>query len=70
MLPVAEKTGTIMEVLEINYQYFDNEIEKKINRVITLIEPLMIIFISLIIVTIMIAVFIPMFSLMDNIGGF
>lgn len=70
MLPVAEKTGTILEVLEINYQYFDSEIEKKINRLITLIEPLMIVFISLIIVVIMIAVFIPMFSLMDNIGGF
>lgn len=70
MLPVAEKTGTILEVLEINYQYFDCEIEKKINRLITLIEPLMIVFISLIIVVIMIAVFIPMFSLMDNIGGF
>ena len=69
MLSVVNNGGYLLDVLEINYLYYDEELEKRLNKLITLIEPIMIILISSIIVVIMIAIFIPMFSLMDNIGG-
>lgn len=69
MLSVVNNGGYLLDVLEINYLYYDEELEKRLNKLITLIEPIMIILISSIIVVIMISIFIPMFSLMDNIGG-
>jgi type IV pilus assembly protein PilC len=69
MISIIKNDENLLETLKINYQFYDKEFEKKMNRIIVLIEPIMIILISIIIIGIMISVFIPMFSLMDNIGG-
>lgn len=69
MLSVVYNNEQLGEILKVNYEFYEKELDSKMKKYIVFIEPIMILFISLIVVSVMISVFIPMFGLMDNIGG-
>jgi type IV pilus assembly protein PilC len=65
MLVVGEETGTMDEMLEKIAHFFDKETENSLQAAMSLVEPLMIIFVAVIVAVIVIAIVIPMFSMVD-----
>ena len=48
---------------------YEEEMHNKLQKLATILEPALIIFIALLVIILIIAVFIPLFSMLDNIGG-
>ncbi|MGP4108309.1 type II secretion system F family protein [Virgibacillus sp. L01] len=67
MIQIGEKTGTLDNMLSKAAAFYEEEVEQLSNRIKTLIEPLMIIILTIIVGSIITAVVIPMFSLFENI---
>lgn len=67
MIQIGEKTGTLDQMLSKAAAFYEEEVEQLSNRIKTLIEPLMIIVLTVIVGSIITAVVIPMFSLFENI---
>lgn len=66
MLNVGENTGNLDTVLEGSSYYFDDLYESRLSRFVTLLEPLIIIFMGIVVATIVLAVFLPMLSMMNT----
>lgn len=65
MLVVGEETGTMDDMLEKIAHFFDKETENSLQAAMSLLEPIMIIFVAVIVAVIVIAIVIPMFSMVD-----
>ncbi|OZU89724.1 type II secretion system protein F [Virgibacillus indicus] len=66
MMQIGEKTGTLDHMLSKAAEFYEEEVEQLSNRIKTLIEPLMIIILTVIVGSIIAAVVIPMFSMFEN----
>lgn len=69
-IAVGEESGKLEDMLESIADEFDYESEEATQRLVTLMEPLLIIFMALIIGTIMISVMLPIFQLYQNTSAF
>lgn len=67
MIQIGEKTGTLDHMLMKAAEFYEEEVEQLSNRIKVLIEPIMIIVLTVIVGSIIMAVVIPMFSLFENI---
>lgn len=67
MLVTGEKTGRLGLMMENVAVYYEEEQKNLVQRLKSLIEPVMIIFLALIVGVIMMAIFIPMFGMYGNI---
>lgn len=67
MLVTGEKTGRLGMMMENVAVYYEEEQKNLVQRLKSLIEPVMIIFLALIVGIIMMAIFIPMFGMYGNI---
>lgn len=59
---VGESSGNLVEVLDKNADYFENAIDTKVNTLISLIEPILIIVMGFVVAFMLIAVYLPIFS--------
>lgn len=69
-ISVGEESGKLEDMLESIADEFDYESAEATQRLVTLMEPLLIIFMALIIGTIMISVMLPIFQLYQNTSAF
>ena len=69
MVGIGEESGTMEEMLEKTAVFFDAEVETAIQRLIALIEPIMIIVMGGMVAFIIISVLMPVFDLYSAIGG-
>lgn len=69
MISVGESTGNLEEVLNKITDYFEEQLDIEIKNMTAAIEPVMIIFIGLIVVVVLLAIFLPMLELMSTIEG-
>lgn len=67
MVAVGEKTGELDEMLDKTSEFFDSEVEESIDLLTSFIQPVMIIFLAAIICTVILAVMLPMTSIMESI---
>ncbi|NPE21980.1 type II secretion system F family protein [Fusibacter sp. A1] len=67
MVGIGEESGALEEMLEKTADYFDEELEAAIQRLVTMIEPLMIVVMALIIGFIVISMMLPMFDMMQTV---
>ncbi|SDI92543.1 type II secretion system F family protein [Salimicrobium halophilum] len=67
MITVGEKTGTLDQMFEKVAIFYENEIDHVTDRIKTLIEPVMIVVLSVIVGVIILAIAVPMFSLFEEI---
>ncbi|WP_326908273.1 type II secretion system F family protein [Sedimentibacter sp. MB31-C6] len=67
MIRIGEDSGTIEEMLDKTADFYDEEVEIAVQRLTILIEPLMIIIMSIIIGFIVLAMAIPMFEMMQTV---
>ncbi len=66
MTAVGEATGAMESTLEVLAAYYDSETDVKTKRAITLLEPAIIVVLSVFVAFILVAVYLPMFSLYAN----
>ena len=68
MVEVGEETGRLPEMLEKIANTYDEEVDNAVGALTSLIEPIMIVGLALIVGTIVVALFMPMVSLIENMG--
>jgi len=66
MFKVGEETGTLDKQLEVASLYFDRELESRIKKFTTMFEPLMIIFVGLIVGFVAVALVQAMYGVLDG----
>jgi len=62
MIKVGEATGSLDEMLTSVADFMDEQIETRMGRILTLIEPLMLVFMGIIVAMILIAIYLPLVS--------
>lgn len=65
---ISEKTANLSYSLDVLGNIYEEDLQHKIQKLTTIIEPALILFIALIVVILIIAIFIPLFSMLNNIG--
>ena len=69
MIEVGESTGALTEMLNSLADFYDEEIETEVGRFVTLIEPAMLVIMGVVIATIVLALYLPLFNLTSVIGN-
>ncbi|HRC85415.1 MAG TPA: type II secretion system F family protein [Thermoanaerobaculia bacterium] len=66
MVKVGEATGALDEMLNSVSDFLDDEVETRTQRILSVIEPLMLVFLGVIISVILISIYLPLFSAMSQ----
>jgi type IV pilus assembly protein PilC len=67
MVKVGEATGALAEMLQSASDFLDEEIEVRLERLLSLLEPVMLMFMAVIVALLLLAMYMPMFSALGNI---
>ncbi|MEG0914134.1 MAG: type II secretion system F family protein [Christensenellaceae bacterium] len=67
MIAIGEESGEMDALLQKTATYYDSEADRAVTKLVTMIEPLMIIFMALVIGFIVISVILPIYSMYQNI---
>ena len=67
MFKVGEETGTLDSQLEVAAYYFDRELESRIKRFTTMFEPLMIVFVGVVVGFVAVALVQAMYGVLDGV---
>ncbi|MEA2030087.1 MAG: type II secretion system F family protein [candidate division Zixibacteria bacterium] len=68
MISVGEKTGGLDEMLSKIADFYDEEVDDAVSALTSIIEPIIIVFMGVVIGGIMIAMYLPMFDIIGKIG--
>ena len=63
MIKVGESTGALTEMLANVSEFYDEEIEARLQRVVAAIEPIILVFMGVVIATLLYAFYLPLFQL-------
>jgi type IV pilus assembly protein PilC len=69
MVDVGEQTGALPEMLLKIADNYDDEVDNAVSAMTSLLEPIMIVCLAVIVGSIVIAMFLPLIDLMNNLGG-
>jgi len=69
MVDVGEQTGALPEMLMKIADTYDDEVDNAVSAMTSLLEPIMIVILAVIVGSIVIALFLPLISLIDNLGN-
>ena len=69
MVDVGEQTGALPEMLLKIADNYDEEVDNAVAAVTSLLEPVMIVFLAVVVGSIVIAMFLPLIALMEGVGG-
>jgi len=67
MVKVGEATGALDQMLSSVSDFLDEEVETRMQRILSLIEPLMLIIMGTLVAILLIAVYLPMFSALGRV---
>jgi type IV pilus assembly protein PilC len=67
MVKVGEETGTLPNYLELAADFMDEDLEYRTKRMMTIIEPLLVVFVALVVGFIALSVVMPMYSILQHI---
>jgi type IV pilus assembly protein PilC len=68
MVEVGESTGALQEMLNSLAEFYDEEIETEVGRLITLVEPVLLVFMGAVIAIVVLALYMPLFELSSVVG--
>lgn len=69
MTAVGEATGALQEMLTSLADFYDEEVETELSRFVALVEPLLLIVMGLVIASLLLALYMPLFGLTSVVGG-
>ncbi|WP_454960576.1 type II secretion system F family protein [Filifactor alocis] len=67
MIGIGEESGRLDEMLEKTAEYYDEEMEAALEALVTMLEPLLIVIMGAVIGTIVVAMYLPMFDVINTI---
>jgi len=67
MIHIGEESGTLDDILDKTANFYDDEVETALQKMVTLFEPIMILVMGLIIGFIVIAMVLPMFDMLKTV---
>ncbi|WP_432665239.1 type II secretion system F family protein [Wukongibacter baidiensis] len=68
MIKIGEESGSLDEILDKTANFYDEEVEVAMHKMVTMLEPLMIVFMAVIIGAIVIAMVLPMFDMINTVN--
>ncbi|MBE3072339.1 MAG: type II secretion system F family protein, partial [Acidobacteria bacterium] len=68
MAEVGESTGALQEMLNSLADFYDEEIETDLGRFVTLVEPVLLVIMGLVIASLLLALYMPLFQLSSVVG--
>jgi type IV pilus assembly protein PilC len=69
MISVGERSGALREMLDEVANFYDSEIDVRLNAITTFIEPIILIFMGSLVMTILLAMYLPLFNMIGNLSG-
>src|ERR1044072_7534360 len=69
MISVGERSGALREMLDEVANFYDSEIDVRLNPITTFIEPIILIFMGSLVMTILLAMYLPLFNMIGNLSG-
>ena len=69
MITVGEETGALEDILVKTSEFYDGEVEVAIEKMTTMIEPILIMVLAVVVLFIVMALLLPMFNMMDAVKG-
>ncbi|MES1241823.1 MAG: type II secretion system F family protein [Acidobacteriota bacterium] len=66
MIKVGEATGSLDDMLGNVADFLDEQIETRMQRILSLVEPMMLVFMGIIIAILLISIYLPMFSMLGS----
>src|SRR6059036_2482707 len=69
MVDVGEQTGALPEMLMKIADNYDDEVDNAVSAMTSLLEPIMIVFLAVVVGSIVIALFLPLIKLMEEVGN-
>jgi type IV pilus assembly protein PilC len=69
MTEVGEATGALQEMLASLADFYDEEIETELGRFVSLVEPVLLIIMGLVIASLLLALYMPLFQLSSVVGA-
>ncbi|HXG67109.1 MAG TPA: type II secretion system F family protein [Blastocatellia bacterium] len=69
MIGVGERSGALREMLDEVANFYDAEIDVRLNTITTFIEPVILIFMGSLVMTILLAMYLPLFYMIGNMGA-
>jgi type IV pilus assembly protein PilC len=70
MIAIGETTGSLDSMLGKVADFYEKEVENSTDRLKSLIEPLMIVFLAALVGTIVTSIMVPMFEIFNNVQGY
>ena len=68
MMKIGEESGSLDEILDKTADFFDEEVETEVQRLLTFMEPMMIVIMAVMVGFIVIAMMLPMFDMLQTIS--
>jgi len=69
LVEVGERTGALPSMLARISEQYEEEVENALETLVSLIEPVMIVFLAVVVGTIVIALFMPLIKIIETLGG-
>lgn len=69
MIQIGEDTGSLDTMLSKTADFFDDEVEASLSQLMTVVEPVMLLLMGGVVATIVIAMLLPMYGMLDTLGG-
>lgn len=69
MTAVGEATGALQDMLTSLADFYDDEVETELSRFVALVEPMLLIVMGLVIASLLLALYMPLFGLTSVVGG-
>jgi type IV pilus assembly protein PilC len=69
MIKVGEATGALEEMLTNVSDFYDEAIEAQLQRIVSLIEPIILVVMGAVVATLLLSIYLPMFTILSNIKG-
>ena len=69
MAEVGESTGALQEMMSSLADFYDEEIESELGRFVSMVEPALLIVMGLVIASLLLALYMPLFQLTSVVGA-
>jgi len=69
MIGVGERSGALREMLDEVANFYDSEVDVRLNAITTFIEPVILVFMGSLVMTILLAMYLPLFNMIGNLSG-
>ena len=63
MTATGEATGSLESILQVQAEYYDNEVDVLVARALSLLEPIIICVLAVVVVGVLLSIYMPMFSM-------